>query len=321
MTCTKCGTNNIDGSSFCIKCGSNLNVLQETESVNEVPVQTEQNNNFQQQSIEQPINGQQPYYDQSQQNNQQQPVQQPINGQQPYYNQSQNNYNQSVIATNANTNPLNYLMFIVAILLKPFKSFKEEETKLDNSKTSFVFALIVIGIMTVVNLINTIFSKVHVASFSWSSGNTYSWKWENLKEIKWLEVIGKNFLIYACIIFLIVIVFYLGSLIVKKPLSFIKSLSISTISVIPFAVCVMILSPLLGMIWSPLSIVFIVVGVIYSLIILYELMNEKLGLEGDKKIYFNLVCLIVLTFAVSFVYISFFISEATSELDKVMNIF
>ena len=35
MTCPKCGANNIDGSSFCIKCGANLKELQ-----NSTPIDT-----------------------------------------------------------------------------------------------------------------------------------------------------------------------------------------------------------------------------------------------------------------------------------------
>ena len=297
MTCPKCGANNIDGSSFCIKCGANLKDIQQTEPVNEASIQNEQNINFQQQQVQQST------YEQ------------------PVYNQPQNNYQQSTSAANVSTVPLNYLMYIIAILLKPFKSFRDEEAKLNNSKTSFIFAFIVTGAMTVINLIKTIFTTVHVASYSWSDGYKYSWEWSNLKNIKWLEVIGKNFLIYASIILVIALVFYLGSLIIKKQLNFIKSLSISTTSVIPAVVGTMVLSPLAGKIWGPLSIVFMVVGAVYSLIILYELMNEELKLDSDTKIYFNIVCLGILAVAGYYAYMKLFMSSVTSGLDGLMDLF
>ena len=289
MICPKCSANNIDGSSFCIRCGENLKEIQQREPINEAPVQNEQNNNFQQQPV--------------------------------YNNQPQNNFQQPMNVTNVNTAPLNYLMYIIAVLLKPFKSFKDEEAKLNNSKTSFIFALIVTGAMTLINLITTIFATVRVASYSWSDGYKYSWEWSNLKNIKWLEVIGKNFLIYACVILAITLVFYLGSLIIKKQLSFIKSLSISTTSVIPTVIGSMVLSPLAGMIWNPLSIVFMVGGAVYSLVILYELMNEELKLEGDTKIYFNLVCLGILAVAGYYAYIELFMSSVTSSLNGLMDLF
>lgn len=298
MTCSKCGANNIDGSNFCIKCGANLKEMPQTIQTNNAPSQNLQQMNVQQ---EQPINSQQLE-----------------NTQQPTYNQP---IQQSNANTSASTSPLNYLMYIIAVMIKPFKSFKEEETKLNDTKTSLILALIMSGAMTIINLIKTIFSTVRVASYSWTSGYTYSWQWDNLKNIKWIEVIGKNFLIYACVLLAIALIFYLGSLIIKKQLSFIKSLSIASTSVIPAIICGMIISPLAGKIWSPLSIVFIAIGGVYSFIILYELMNEELKLDGDKKIYFNLISLGILTIAGYYAFMKLFMSSLTSELGGLLNLF
>lgn len=310
MTCPKCNAECIDGSTFCIKCGANLKELAQvnvsTDNVEMPPT----NQQFVQ--PEQPVVNEQPV---------QQPMQQSMNNvqpQQPVYN---NGGNVGQASANVSSAPLNYLMYFIAILLKPFKSFKDEESKLNNTKTSFILALIITGGMTVINLIKTIFSTVRVANYSWTDGYTYSWEWSNLKNIKWIEVIGKNFLIYACIIFAIALVFYLASLIIKKQLSFIKSLSIASTSVIPAVIGAMILSPLAGKIWSPLSIVFMVVGGAYSLIILYELMNNELKLEGDAKIYFNLVCLGILAVAGYYAYMKLFMSSVTGGLDDLLDLF
>ncbi len=293
MNCPKCGAENISGSTFCIKCGANLKELQSMNvNTNNAPINEQVAQptyvESQNQSMQQPMNNQQP-------------VQQPVN--------------------NVSTASLNYLMYLIAILLKPFKCFREEESKLNNSKTSIILALLVSVLMTVVNMIKTIFATVRVASYSWTEGYTYSWQWDNLKNIKWLELIGKNFLIYACIIFAITLVFYLGSLIVKKQLSFIKSLSIAATSVIPAVVGIMILSPLGGMIWSPLSIVFMVVGAVYTLVILYELMNSELKLEGDAKIYFNLICFGILAVAGYYAYMKLFMSSVTGGLENILDMF
>ena len=298
MTCSKCGANNIDSSNFCIKCGANLKEMPQTIQTNNVPSQNLQQMNIQQ---EQPINNQQLE-----------------NTQQPTYNQP---IQQSSANVKASTSPLNFLMYIIAVMIKPFKSFKEEETKLNDTKTSLILALIMSGAMTIINLIKTIFSTVRVASYSWTSGYTYSWQWDNLKNIKWVEVIGKNFLIYACILLAIALIFYLGSLIIKKQLSFIKSLSIASTAVIPAIICAMIISPLAGKIWIPLSIVFTAIGGVYSFIILYELMNEELKLDGDKKIYFNLICLGILTIAGYYAFMKLFMSSLTSELGGLFNLF
>lgn len=280
MKCLKCGANNIDGSSFCIKCGASFKEMQQDVFANNTSFQNEQ-----------------PIYAQP-------PTQQPIANQ------------------NVSTVSLNYLTYIVAILIKPFKSFKEESAKLSDTKTSFVLALIISLAMTVVNLLTTIVSTVRVSSYSWRDGGyTYSWKWENLKEIKFFEVIGKNFLIYACIIFAIAFVFYLASLIIKKELNFIKSLSITATSMIPAVVGGMLISPLAGQIWSPLGIAFTVAGSCYSLVILYELINDELKLDDDTKIYFNAICFGILAVAGYYVFMKFFMGSAIKGLDKFLDLY
>lgn len=288
MNCTNCGTYNNPQSKFCIRCGKVLNV----------------DNLNQSNGLNQNVNPQQNYQYQTQIQ-----MQQPINNV------------QAAQSVSVNSAPLNYFMYLIAILIKPFQCYKEEENKLNNSKTSIILTLIVTVVMTLSNLIQTILYTVRVESFSLMNDSTYSWQWDNLKDIKWLEVIGKNFLIYAGIILAITIVFYLGSLVVKKQLSFIKSLSISATSAIPAVCGAMILSPILGMIWSPLSMVFTIVGLVYSLIILYEFMNNELNLEKDKKIYFNLVCFGILIISGYYAYMKLFMSSLTGGLDNILDLF
>lgn len=201
-----------------------------------------------------------------------------------------------------NASSLNFIMYyIIGVLLKPFKSFNEEENKLNNTKNSVILTLIVTILMTLASLIQTIIYTVRVSSFSFSTGTTKSWDFSRLKDINYVQVIGKNFLIYACVILAITIVFYIGSLVIKKQLNFIKTLGISATSIIPIVVS-MIISPILGAIWTPLGVLFTIAGAIYSILILFELMNKELQLEGDVKIYFNLVCFSILTIALYYTY-------------------
>ena len=283
MICSKCGANNIEGSSFCIKCGTNLKEIQQSQSFNREPIQSQQQVSVQQEN--------------------------------QIYSQQQVNTQQNIQKTKEGS--LNYFSYIIAVLLKPFKSFNEEEIKLSNAKNSLILTLIITIAMTLVNLVTTIFTTVRVSDFDWSAGYTYSWQWDNLKYINWGSVIGKNFFMYLCAIFTVAAIFYIGSLIVKRELNFIKSLSIT--SILPAIMCSMIISPLIGKIWSPLSIVFTSVGIIYSLIILYELMNTELKLDKDKKIYFNLVCFGILTIAGYYAFIKLFASS--TGLDGLLNLF
>ena len=290
MNCPNCGAQNINGSSFCIKCGANLKELTPMNNMNNVNNANNATVNVQAE-------------------------------QQPLTHETTSTMVQTA-SQKGSTVSLNFLMYMIAVFLKPIKCFKEEESKLNNSKNSILLALIVTIVMTVANMIKTIFATVRVSSFSFTGGGIkYTWQWSNLKNIKWFELIGKNFLIYACIILAITIVFYVGSLIMKKQLSFIKSLAIVTTSVIPAVVGIMILSPIGALIWSPLSIVFMMLGAVYTIVILYELMNNELKLEGDTKIYFNLVCFGILGVAGYYAYMKLVMTTVSSGLNNLLDMF
>ena len=297
MKCPKCDAFNIEGSSFCVKCGTNLKeLLNQTES-------TENSNN---QGVVSQIN-----------------VNQSVNIQEE---NSTMQMNKQVKTSNA-TSSLNYFMFIIAILIKPFKSFREEESKLSDIKNSFILALIISSSMTILNLIKTIINYVHVKSYNLSMQYTYSWQWDNLKNIKWLSATLGNFMIFAILIFGIAAVYYLGSLVIKKQLNFMKSVSITSVSFVPIVIGAMIISPIIGSIWAPLGSAFTIAGFAYSLIILYELINNELKLEGDLKLYFNLVCFGILGIVGYYVIMKIVIGNSpnavisSTTLNSIMDLF
>ncbi len=323
MNCPKCGSQNISGSTFCIKCGANLkeNIVQTQQQI------YEQSNNNVQNSEYVNLNTEQPTY-----NNQ--PVEQPLNQSRQSYSQVQvnqtpvNQYQQpanepAINNINIDNRPLNYLMYIVAVLLKPVRCFKEEENKFNSAKTSIIFSSIVaVGIM-LINLIKTMISTIFSKSFDYTTFKLKtSVDFSNLKDLDYLNLIGKQLLIYAGIIFVIALVYYLASLVVKKQVSFTKMLAVSATSVIPFTVLSMIVSPLLGKIWAPLSVISLVVGIVYSLLIFITLINKDITFEnGDSRIYFNLICLSILGSAGYYVYMKLLMSGIGSKVSDLLDLF
>lgn len=305
MNCPKCGAENINGSSFCVKCGANLKELQSNDSINNSSI----NGPAIQPTFNEPLN--QPI--QQPMNNQQymgQPIQQPINNQQ-YMEQT---------ANIVSTAPLNYFLYMANAVLKPVNNFKKEEAKFNNPKTSFILALLVSVLMIIVNTVKTIFTAVRTVSYTYYNSKTV-WNWDNIKDIKWLDVIGKNLLIYVGIILAITIVFYFGGLVVKKQLSFVKSLAISATSMIPAVVGMMILAPLCGLVWDKLNMVLTIFGLVYSIVVLYELIDNQLNLKGDQRVYFNLVCFGILAIAGYYVYVQVFVSSITSGMENILDFF
>ena len=287
MICPKCGTNNNDGSSFCIRCGANLIENNMTPQ----PNNNVQNNEY----LEQPIN-------------------QPMNNQtvQPQINSL--SYQQPI--NSVNNTQLDYFNYMFNAFLKPIECFKKEENKFNDTKTSIIFSSIIAVIIMIINLIKTMISAILTKSFDYTTFKTKTTiDFSKLKDLNYLDLIGKQLLIYAGIILVIALVYYLASLVIKKQTIFTKMLAISATSVMPFVILGMVISPILGKIWTPLSIISLVIGVVYSLLIFITLINKDITFDNeDKKIYFNLVCLSILGSALYYVYIKLLISSKVSDL-------
>ncbi len=287
MICPKCGTNNNDGSSFCIRCGANLIENNMTPQ----PNNNVQNNEY----LEQPIN-------------------QPMNNQtvQPQINSL--SYQQPI--NSVNNTQLDYFNYMFNAFLKPVECFKKEENKFNDTKTSIIFSSIIAVIIMIINLIKTMISAILTKSFDYTTFKTKTTiDFSKLKDLNYIDLIGKQLLIYAGIILVIALVYYLASLVIKKQTIFTKMLAISATSVMPFVILGMVISPILGKIWTPLSIISLVIGVVYSLLIFITLINKDITFDNeDKKIYFNLVCLSILGSALYYVYIKLLISSKVSDL-------
>ena len=311
MNCPNCGAVNNPGSKFCIRCGTNIEGVQvQTEQPSQVGTAT-------QQPVNQNIN---PVPSQVTNAS----VNQNTSNVQVSPNSSQNNQtinNQTTSSTNK-ISIVQYFFIIMSVILKPFTAFKEELKKFDVFKNSMIMSLIVSGVSTLINLITTMLNAIIVKSYSWSSGKyTTTWVWENLKDLNYVEIIFKNFLIYLGVIFAIAVVYYLASLVVKKQTNFARLLGIYSLVVTPVLICSLLLAPILSLIWAELAMPVIIIGLIYTIILLYENMNNEILLEGNVKYYFNLVCLSILAVVIYFLYMKLVIGPATDGLEEIFDLF
>lgn len=272
MNCSKCGAFNNESAKFCISCGNSLvnvqtpNNFVESTEVQQAPINQEvvENNSYQQ----------------------------PLNNQMSSNNVYIGNNIQNP-STTTNQNPFNYFAYLIAAILKPFQAFSEEEEKLNDLKTSAILSGIVAGIMMLVTFIKTVISSIVVKTYDFSTAS-YKTKlvFENLKKLDYIDLIGKNLLIFAGIILGIAVIYYLAGLVMKKNIVFQKMLSISATAMLPFVALSLIVSPLLGLIWHYLEAIAFIIGIIYSVVILVTLMKKQISFEKeDMNIYFHTVCL------------------------------
>lgn len=220
----------------------------------------------------------------------------------------------SSTTTTKKTTPFNFFKFMVASFLKPSQSFKEEKTKLDDIKNGMIFSGIVVALMMVVNLITNMISVVIVKRYSLFEGSTKTEiVFEKLKELPYLNLIFKNLLIYAVIVFALAGIFFIGALIVKKNITYIRSLVITAISMLPFIAISMFLSTILGLIWQPLSVIFVLIGFIYSITIFVSLLSEELQFDNkDYMIYYFAGCFATVMIITYFV-VSNWVSSTVSS--------
>ncbi len=291
--CTRCGAANAMGVNFCVSCGQKL--VSEDAVAAEAPVAP---------VVPGPV-----------------PPVMPIGGNpEPVMNNMQNNnmMNQNMVQQN-NSVPagkFNFFTYILGAFLKPFDKFKSEEENLGNFKNVGLLALIITGVLTVLNLIQTMISAVRITSF-WS--DEVEWVWENLKNIEYIKVIGSTFLMYAGVLFAITGVYYLAALVLKKDVKFPKLLGATVTAFIPAAVAMSILSPILSLIYAPLGIGITVVGCIYSVVIFLELVNDLITIENkNTRIYFHLTCLSILIIGGAVLAYNLVLGSLTSGLGDMM---
>lgn len=291
ITCSSCGASNMSNTKFCIKCGNPLQTETLNTSVDSNPINSQFNTETIQPNVELQAN--------------------PINQQLGTQNNVQPAYTPSS-ATQVNAGSLNYFKYMLNAILKPFDSFKKEETNLSSFKNSGILVAIIVVALTVINLISTMITSVRVTSF-WT--DEVEWVWENLKNIEYFKVIGQNLLMYAGTIFAISGVYFLASLVLKKESKFVKLLSATTTAFIPMAVAMSILSPLLSLINTYIGLVITIVGFVYFLVILLELLNDQIVIENkNTRIYFHLVCLSILLIGGGFIAYKLVLGSLTSGL-------
>ncbi|MCI8545330.1 MAG: zinc ribbon domain-containing protein [Bacilli bacterium] len=208
-------------------------------------------------------------------------------------------YNQSAMTDlQSVSKPFHIIAYMIALLMKPWTCFREEQSKLSDTKTAFLLAGIVGILMMFVNLIKTFISVIFIKKMNYST-----WKMETkidfrgLKDLDYLSLIGKNLLIYIGIIIAIAAIYYLAILVIKRSSKFQTILSITASSFIPFLIFSMFLAPILGKVWNILEIILIIIGFIYAITIFMTLMNDNISFENqDHKIYFHAVCTSIIIF-------------------------
>ena len=295
MNCLKCGQINESGASVCIKCGNQLNVISpETPNLNEQVATPISINNESVSSQNSVLVNDAP----------QQPNEQPAVSLAPV-----------MAGAPQVDSKLNIISYIINVLLKPSKTYKEEEQKLSIPQNAFLLTVIMSGIMVGINIITTLINTVIRKELDLS---TFKYKtvvdFKYVGDIKWLELIFKRFIIYFAIILIVAAIYYVFALVFKKKTNYIKILSMTATSIIPMAAVGMLAAQILGLIWAILKIIVLFVGIVYSFFILIHLINDEMKFEDiDSSIYYHTITISVM-FILCEIIVQAILSSAISKL-------
>lgn len=195
--------------------------------------------------------------------------------------------------------------YILKVLMKPMDATHEYRDNMSNPIFALVISALVSLVMVISNIIVKIFDVIVVKQYTFGKGYETTWELSRIGNLNFLELIFKNFFIYAFIIIVIAGVFYLSSLVIKKEINFFKSLTISATSIIPFVLCTFILMPILTLIWSHFAVLSLF-GAVYSVSLLLGMYNEELKIQGNMKIYYYSVNVGILVLILYIVAVSLF---------------
>lgn len=226
---------------------------------------------------------------------------------------------QNSVSVKEKFNGQEYLGLLAGIFVKPAQVIKSSVPKFDDFKNSAILGVIVVVIATIASLIQSMATIVVEKRYTLFEGVKTTIEWENLKDLDYFDIIFKNLLLYIGIILAIAAVYYGVSLLFKKKVSFPKFVGIASLSMIPMVAGSLILGPLLGMLYAPLNPILSLIGIVYSLFLLYEMMSQEVSLEGNAKFYFHMLCMTILLIVGYFTYTEFVISSVADDLDSILN--
>lgn len=264
MKCVKCGRENIEGSTFCVGCGEMLANQAATPVTPATPVA--------------PVENVAPVA----------PVtvnQTPEVAATPVMQHAVETAPKKNIKFEFGSAMKTYLKLLIGVFTKPVKTINEYKETTNEFLTPSIFAGIIAFVMMLISLISTIISTVHVDTLFEGT----KWEWSYIKEVPWAKSIFGNFFLYLAMIFGVAVIYYLTSLIIKKQISYTKSLIITAYALIPVFIANILLAPIFGLITYWLAAIIGLIGFVYTIVLLNQIMNKEFELDGEKKLFVNVI--------------------------------
>ena len=131
-------------------------------------------------------------------------------------------------------NKKTFISIVKDSIMNPVSSVDKNVATLKDAKTTFVFAGIVALLITICNLVSTMISTIFSKKYDfWTQKYSWSISFSNLDSLDYIDLIVVHLLQYGVIVLGIAGIYYLATLILKKDNTYIKTLGIVSLAIIP----------------------------------------------------------------------------------------
>jgi len=186
--------------------------------------------------------------------------------------------------------------FLLSVAKNPATAIKENINDYSDLKSAWQLPVFTGLAYTVLNLINTIFSKVYVPAHKSFFGKQIdaAWNWKNLNDINWIQTIFTQFFSFLLPVLFVAGIYHLVALLFKKKTNFFHLTTIVTIAGIPAILATSILAPLASIISPFFGFIVMMAGISFSSITAYENLNAEADYKGNERIFANVAFLVAL---------------------------
>lgn len=189
----------------------------------------------------------------------------------------------------------NFIGFIKDMFLKPTSSIEENAATLKDSKSTFIFAGIISLSVMICNLVSTMISTIFSKKYDfWTQKYNWNISFSNLDSLDYTQLVLVDLLQYAIMILGIAGIYYLATLVLKKNITYTKTLGIVSLAVIP-NVILSFVGSILGIVWNPFSIFIGSAASVYTILILIVSFKNILKINDfDKIVFYNVILLAII---------------------------
>lgn len=211
---------------------------------------------------------------------------------------------------------VHYFSMIGKFLGRPISTIQEQVNNFTMKDSAIIMVLTSI-IAVLLNFIVQAINTIKETTIDWNNGGTtIEWNFENLKELNYIDILLKNWAYILIIILVLTAIYYVVALFARRKIKVYPILSLISLSILPIVVTTFVLFPIIGEFSLLIAIIILIIGFVYSNLILILGINEVVAFEKlDSKIYYQLICAVLISIIVCLM-----LNETINTLSSMLSI-